>query len=171
MSSGSTGWPNMNIIKQYMVDIKNTTGKPATTSEQQEKYYNNDLLNTGDWLFPIIHPFWQTPQIKDPQQGVNWTVDKYNWLKSISGGRFVMTKETGLPTAGDPSVNEQNQYDFYKLLLTKDTPFCFFEAFDNYWKSWQPVEPYWGLWNKDRNPKKVVELLKKSGVEDWMKYE
>lgn len=167
----SWGWPDMNTVKQYIINIKNATGKPATTSEQQEKYVNNDLLNTGDWLFPVIHPFWQTPQIINPQEGVNWTVEKYNWLKGIAGGRFVMTKETGLPTAGDTRVSQQKQYDFYRLLLTRGTSFCFFEAFDNYWKQWRPVEPYWGLWDKNRNSKKVVSLLGKSSVREWMGYE
>ena len=35
--------------------------------------------------------------------------------------------------------------------------FSYFEAFDQPWKNTMPVEPYWGLFDKDRQPKDVTE--------------
>ena len=40
-------------------DLHAGTGKPATTSEDIEAYYRQpELLNAGDWVFPISHPYW-----------------------------------------------------------------------------------------------------------------
>jgi exo-beta-1,3-glucanase (GH17 family) len=53
-------------------------------------------------------------------------------------------------------MSEANQVAYYRLL--NDTPVVYvrFEAFDQPWKNWAPVEPYWGLFHSDRSPKQVV---------------
>ena len=37
--------------------LKESTGKPVTTTEQIFDYHNKDVFGIGDWVFPNIHPF------------------------------------------------------------------------------------------------------------------
>ena len=85
-----------------------------------------------------------------------------------------MFKEVGYPTQVDPQVNQQLQRDYYEQLQKTETLFAYFEAFDQYWKTNPAVEPFWGLWDKNRNPKLAVGVIGpkvRSGVMDWERYE
>ena len=45
--------------------------------------------------------------------------------------------ETKLP-------DEKSQLDYYRVLKQSGTSFVYFEAFDQVWKTHNPVEPFWG---------------------------
>ena len=142
-------------LKAVMDTLRRNTGKPVVSSEQVEDYADQDLLNLGDWVFPNVHPYWH--KINTPTDAAAWTAKKAQDLAARSG-RMVLLKEVGFPSAGDDArgMSEQTQADYYRLLENSGTPFCYFEAFDGPWKTWEPVEPYWGLFRADRSPKLVV---------------
>ncbi|MFH1592663.1 MAG: Ig-like domain-containing protein [Candidatus Woesearchaeota archaeon] len=128
--------------------LRNGTKKPVSTTEQFEDYFENpDLVGFGEFLLPNVHPYWLN--IKDPIQAAARVAEVYGQLENIAGEKQILIKETGMPTSGDPEVSELTQLEFFYELLYNENhagiAFSFFEAFDQPWKDWAPVEPYWGL--------------------------
>jgi exo-beta-1,3-glucanase (GH17 family) len=151
---------DFDTLKAAMDNLRATTGKPVATTEVLNSYYSNaQVRELGDWAFPNVHPYWNG--VKDPQQAVVWTQQQFDNLNALFGGssRIVVLKEVGLPTAGDPELSEEGQAEYYKLLRSTDVKFFYFEAFDQPWKTSQPVEPYWGLFRSDRSSKPVVNYV------------
>ena len=150
-------------LKEAIYSMKESTGKPATTTEEIEDYYNNylDLVNVGDWVFPNVHPF--VSKIKDPGRGVKWVGKHYQLLKKrASPDKIILIKETGFPTKGAPGASESNQKVFFLNLEAIEIPFVFFEAFDQLWKTVNSVESHWGLFDHRRKPKKFISSQKNS---------
>lgn len=139
-----------------MKSLRTATGKLVSTTEVVEKYSNPQLLEAGDWVFPNIHPYWH--KITIPADAISWTVNTAQSLQAKTS-RYVVIKECGVPTAGDISVNEGSQEQYYLGLAQTKTPFVWFEAFDGPWKTWAAVEPYWGIFKADRTPKPVTSAL------------
>jgi exo-beta-1,3-glucanase (GH17 family) len=135
--------------------LKKSTNKPVTTTEQIFDYYNEDVLNTGDWLFPNIHPF--LCEVKNPRKAARWIERHYEMLKKHAGRKLIVFKEVGYPTAGSREATAANQKDFFLAFEKKGVPFVYFEAFDQYWKRDLPVEPHWGLFDSKRRPKKYIK--------------
>lgn len=73
--------------------------------------------------------------------------------------RKIFFKEVGLPTGGDSSLGERPQEKYYGVLSRMEVDFVYFEAFDQFWKSHEPVEPYWCILKKERTDKEVVHLI------------
>jgi exo-beta-1,3-glucanase (GH17 family) len=142
-------------LAQQMACYRFATGKPVTTSEIYA-YYDAQLIDMGDWFFPIVHPWWNNR--RDPAAAVAWTQERYNQLVDNSRGHFVVLKETGLPTGGDPAASAWNQAVFYHGINSARVRFLYFEAFDSYWKTAFPFEPYWGLFDRYRVPKVFTSL-------------
>ncbi|HID61128.1 MAG TPA: hypothetical protein EYP49_00050, partial [Anaerolineae bacterium] len=117
---------------------------------------NPQVMNLGDWVFPNVHPYWHG--ITDPSQAVAWTEERFRELDAQTD-KLVVFKEVGLPTGGDDQVNEAKQAEYYRLLQDTSVAFVYFEAFDQPWKDWAPVEPHWGLFRRDRSPKPVVQYV------------
>ena len=120
-------------------------------------------VENSDFIVATAHPYWGG--ITDPQEAVNWTLERYQDLVGVasepSSGKTleVILKEVGLPSDGDPNVSEEGQALYYDLLQDTEVVFFYFEGFDQYWKDYQPVEPYRGLFDMYRNPKQVVEVI------------
>lgn len=145
-------------LTQVMEELKKETGKPVTTTEEFGDYYDDKLLSLGDWIFPNVHPYWHG--VRNPEDAVNWTSEMFQDLTERAKNRVVVFKEVGLPSGGEPSVNEHKQAEYYRLLKATDVKFVWFEGFDQPWKDHQPIEPYWGLFRSDRTPKEVVKYIK-----------
>ncbi|MBN1275565.1 hypothetical protein JXA12_04720, partial [Candidatus Woesearchaeota archaeon] len=145
-------------LERRVQQLRRATGKPVTTSETVHGY-DERVVGICDWLFPTAHAYWQG--IVDPEAAARWTADQYEDLLMRSD-RPVLLKEAGLPSAGDPRVSEEGQNTFFRTLedlLRNDSlvAFAYFEAFDQPWKDYEPVEPYWGLFDQDRVPKRAAE--------------
>lgn len=134
--------------------LKGSTCRPVTTTEQVSDYYNNDVLNIGDWVFPNIHPFLN--EIKSPKKAATWIKKHYSILSRHAGTKLIVFKEAGWPTQGASEATASNQKEFFLAFEKKGIPFVYFEAFDQYWKRNLPIEPYWGLFDKDRKAKKFI---------------
>lgn len=146
-------------LNQVIASLKGSTGKPVTTTEQIFDYYNDKVLNIGDWIFPNIHPF--LSEVKEPKKAVQWIGKHYNLLRKHSGpDRIILFKEVGWPTSGEPQATESNQKRFFLNIQKTDIPFVYFEAFDQRWKNDLSVEPHWGLFNSRRSPKRFISSIK-----------
>ena len=142
----------MPVLSVAIHNLREATGKPATTTEEIDDYADEDLLRLGDWVFPNVHPYFHNQL--DPDAAVRWTQTAYDDFKRRTD-RFVMFKEVGLPTAGDPEgkLSEASQERYYLELAKTDVQFVYFEAFDQPWKTHLPIEPHWGIFRSDRTPK------------------
>ena len=154
----SAGRYTLDELAQKVKNLREQTHKPVATTEALGEY-NDDLLKVGDWVFPNVHPYWAG--INDPEAAATWTKDQHIYLSALTD-KLVVLKEVGLPSAGDAGMTEENQNNYYRKLEDlmdgiNEESFIYFEAFDQDWKDWAPVEPYWGLFDKDRNEKAVSE--------------
>lgn len=139
-------------LESAIIDLRQKSGKPVTTTEIFSQYFKNEkLLSLGDWIFPNAHPYWQN--ITDPVQALKWTQNTYNALTAKAGNTPVILKELGLPTSGAPKLSEFQQAEYYARLRESTVKFVYFEAFDQSWKAEDKVGPHWGLFNADRSPK------------------
>lgn len=148
----------MSDLFEVIQNLRKTTGKPATTTEELEDYLDEDLLNLGDWIFPNVHPYFHSQL--EPDMAVEWTQGAYDDFKRRTD-RFVIFKEVGLPTEGDleGKLSEENQDKYYQELENTNVQFIYFEAFDQPWKTHLPVEPHWGIFFSDRSPKLLGRRL------------
>jgi len=138
------------------------TGKPVTTTEQIDDYGEEALLTLGDWIFPNAHPYFHSQT--EPVLAVRWTATAFDNL-SKKTDRFIIFKEVGLPSAGDSAgrLSETDQDLYYHGLVKTSVRFVYFEAFDQPWKTYLPVEPHWGIFQADRSPKLVARRLIEQG--------
>ena len=134
-----------------ITSLRMGTGKPVATSEDIDTYYRRpELLQAGDWVFAIAHPYWHWT--KNPLEAVRWEVDQYAALQKRTD-RFIFFKEVGLPSDGVPGLSEANQDQFYRALAQTTVQFAYFEGFDQPSKAYTSVEPHWGIFNSDLSPK------------------
>ena len=156
---------DLKTLKAVMERLKLTTGKPASTTEEVNDYYENSpLWAISDWIFPNAHPYFAG--YRDPQEAVEWTERVFETLASVSDKPLIF-KEVGLPSGGDTDVNEARQAQYYQLLRETNVTYVIFEAFDAPWKHLtQPrpdgtyplpdPEPHWGIFTSDRIPKEAA---------------
>src|SRR5450755_4377183 len=151
------------VLSAAIQSLRKATGKPVTTAEEIDDYSDKALLQLGDWVFPNAHPYFHNQL--DPDAAVRWTQAAYDDAFRRAG-RFVMFKEVGLPTAGDPGnqLSEENQKRYYQELAKTSARFVYFEAYDQPWKTDLSVEPHWGIFRSDRTPKLFAAYLLKAGV-------
>ena len=145
-------------LESVIYSLQKQSNKPVTTSEQIEDYSLPELLALGDWIFPNVHPYFNN-QIT-VEKGVDWTVAAFNNLQAQTS-KDILFKEVGFPTAGDSinKMDEMLQDDYYYQLAKTDVDFVYFEAFDQPWKDHLPIEPFWGVFDKYRQPKKIALRL------------
>ncbi len=147
-------------LDHSMAEVRSQTGRPVTTTEIPDKYETiPQLYKLGDWVFPNVHPYWAG--LRNADDAVAWTLGMYQRFEAAAGGKSVILKETGFPTAGDSAVGENLQARFFEKLARTSVPFVYFEAFDQPWKTWAPVESHWGLFRADRTPKQAAGMLRR----------
>ncbi|WWC62957.1 uncharacterized protein I303_105555 [Kwoniella dejecticola CBS 10117] len=129
-----------------------------------------------DYFMANVHPWFGSVAIDDAAQ---WTEDFFQEFDVApaalaSNKPAVYIAETGWPTqsmnaseANDGAGSPQGDASVANLQTFLDTFVCqanangtnyfYFEAFDEPWKEqFGGVEPYWGLWDSDRNLKDVT---------------
>jgi exo-beta-1,3-glucanase (GH17 family) len=161
---------NEKELLSQMKRLRVATARPVTTSEPIFKYFQPEnqkvLREAGDWLFPIVHPFWDTPF--EPKKAAEWTIVHCDYLNAATG-RNIIIKEAGYPSSGHVNLNEDAQIAFFDILGKSGLSFFYFEAFDQPWKidlSKNPlIEAHWGLFNADGSEKKIVAFLKNQWTE------
>ncbi|HEY5814071.1 MAG TPA: glycosyl hydrolase family 17 protein [Terrimicrobiaceae bacterium] len=124
------------------------------------------LLNESgaDFLMLNVYPFFVTHPDTIPieQAKENTRIYGYEAGKTKSGGKPVILGEVGWPSEGPangkaiPSVANQKRYiaEVSAAANSGELGAIFiFEAFNEPWKTWKPVEPFFGVWNSDGSPK------------------
>jgi exo-beta-1,3-glucanase (GH17 family) len=150
---------SLDTLRTAIGEVRAATGRSVTTTEEWGDYrVNSDLLQIGDWVYPNVHPFYAG--ILDPARAVDWTLSVYDEFEQLTNLPIVF-KEVGLPTDGDPNdqLSEMGQAEYYRFLQETDVNFTYFEAFDQPWKQFTSVEPYWGIYRSDRTPKEAVQYV------------
>ncbi|MBN1200621.1 MAG: hypothetical protein JXJ20_02075 [Anaerolineae bacterium] len=151
---------DFDTLKAAIIDLREQTGKPVTTTDVVSLYSTDEaLLTVGDWIFPTVHPYWQN--YLDPVEAFDWTQEKYDGLQALTGDIAVVLKEVGLPTAGDEDLSEYQQAEYYLYMRDSGIRFVYFEAFDQPWKVEDGVGEHWGLFASDRTPKAAANYITK----------
>ena len=123
-------------------------------------YFNKELVDICDWIFVNAHPFFFN--IKEPQKAVHWIKKSVNKLARVletnNCKKVIVIKESGFPTAGQPHCSQERQEEFLTLMETTDLVFVYFQAFDQPWKQDGAVEPFWGLFDSQRQPKRYIRM-------------
>jgi exo-beta-1,3-glucanase (GH17 family) len=91
--------------------------------------------------------------------------DMYRRVVDVAGGRKVIISETGWPNLGTPTMGAVPSFenaikyfiDTYQWAEQDGIEIFYFSSFDETWKvdAEGDVGAYWGLWDKDGNPKYV----------------
>jgi exo-beta-1,3-glucanase (GH17 family) len=147
-------------LQKAMEEMRRETGLPVSTTEIIESYYSKrELIDWSDFLAPNAHPFFHGRAMRDPVRAVEWTRRTFQEFGVEAGGKPVLFKEVGLPTAGDTGLSEKAQAQYYALLRQTEVKFAYFEAFNGPWKRGGAVEAHWGLFKADRSPKLAVRVI------------
>ncbi len=115
-----------------------------------------------DVILANCYPFWEGVAA---EHALLYMKEMYRRASSAAGDKKVIISETGWPNLGtpergaQPSVEGAMKYfiDTYKWAEQDGIEIFYFSAFDEDWKvdAEGDVGAYWGLWDKDGNPKYV----------------
>ena len=115
-----------------------------------------------DVVLTNCYPFWEgCPR----EEAIAYMQAMYRRTVAVAAGKRVIISETGWPHTGTafhaavPSVEGAMRYfiDTYRWAGQDGVEVFYFSAFDEAWKvgAEGDVGAYWGLWDKDGNPKYV----------------
>jgi exo-beta-1,3-glucanase (GH17 family) len=149
-------------------------GLPLSTTESFAQFLDDpeaqSVLARMDFMLVNIHPIFEswfkTAPAFNRADFVGRVVERL--AQKYSGP--ILVKETGTPTGpAAAGFNEDIQSDFYRALERRFPPnsmgaFSYFSAFDAPWRTqdFTPTpgaheeEAHWGIFAKDRRPKKVI---------------
>ena len=115
-----------------------------------------------DVLLANCYPFWEGCPA---EYALLYMKDMYRRVVDVANGKKVIISETGWPNVGTPtkgsvpSVENAIKYfiDAYQWAEQDGIEIFYFSSFDETWKvdAEGDVGAYWGLWDKDGNPKYV----------------
>jgi glucan 1,3-beta-glucosidase len=113
-----------------------------------------------DVLLANCYPFWEGCPV---EHSLLYMKDMYRRVVAVAGSKKVIVSETGWPTLGTPTRGAVPSYESaiqyfinaYQWAREEGVDIFYFSAFDESWKvdSEGDVGAYWGLWDKDGQPK------------------
>ena len=113
-----------------------------------------------DVLLANCYPFWEGCPA---EHALLYMKDMYRRVSSVANGKRVIISETGWPNIGTaegaavPSLENAIKYfvDTCRWAEDEGIEIFYFSSFDESWKvgAEGDVGAYWGLWDKDGNPK------------------
>jgi exo-beta-1,3-glucanase (GH17 family) len=113
-----------------------------------------------DVLLANCYPFWEGCAA---EHALLYMKDMYRRVVDVAHGKKVIVSETGWPNVGTatdgavPSLESAIKYfvDTYRWAEEDGIEIFYFSSFDEAWKVDREgdVGAYWGLWDKDGNPK------------------
>jgi exo-beta-1,3-glucanase (GH17 family) len=113
-----------------------------------------------DVLLANCYPFWEGCTA---EHALLYMKDMYRRVVDVAHGKKVIVSETGWPNVGTatdgavPSLESAIKYfvDTYRWAEEDGIEIFYFSSFDEAWKVDREgdVGAYWGLWDKDGNPK------------------
>ena len=115
-----------------------------------------------DVLLANCYPFWEGCPA---EHALLYMKEMYQRVQQIANGKRVIVSETGWPNVGSaeggavPSEENAMKYfiNSFKWAEEDNVEIFYFSSFDEAWKvdAEGDVGAYWGLWDKDGNPKYV----------------
>ena len=113
-----------------------------------------------DVILANCYPFWEGCPA---EHALLYMKEMYRRAQQAAGGKKVIVSETGWPNAGSPTDGAMPSFenaikyfvDTYRWAEEDDIDIVWFSSFDEPWKigAEGDVGAYWGLWDKDRQPK------------------
>lgn len=120
------------------------------------------ITEACDVLLANCYPFWEGCPA---EHALLYMKEMHRRVVNIANGKKVIVSETGWPNIGtavkgaEPSLENAIKYfvDTYRWAEEDGIEIFYFSAFDEAWKvdAEGDVGAYWGLWDKDGNPKYV----------------
>jgi exo-beta-1,3-glucanase (GH17 family) len=118
------------------------------------------ITDACDVLLANCYPFWEGCPA---EHALLYMKDMYRRVESVANGKRVIVSETGWPNIGSaegaavPSFENAIKYfvDTCRWAEDEGIEIFYFSSFDESWKvgAEGDVGAYWGLWDKDGNPK------------------
>ncbi len=118
------------------------------------------ITEACDVLFANCYPFWEGCPA---EHALLYLKDMYQRTLNVANGKRVIVSETGWPNIGTaeegavPSFDNAIKYfiDTCRWAEEDNIEFFYFSSFDESWKvgAEGDVGAYWGLWDKDGQPK------------------
>ena len=115
-----------------------------------------------DVLLANCYPFWEGCPA---DHALLYMKEMYRRVVNVANGRKVIISETGWPNIGTPTKGSVPSFenaikyfiDTYQWAEQDGIEIFYFSSFDETWKvdAEGDVGAYWGLWDKDGNPKYV----------------
>lgn len=118
------------------------------------------IADACDVIFANCYPFWEGCPV---DYSLLYMKEMYRRAQQAAGGKKVIISETGWPNVGTATGGAVPSYDnaikyfinTYQWAEEEGIEIFYFSAFDESWKVDKEgdVGAYWGLWDKDGNPK------------------
>ncbi len=156
-------------VISYVRQVKAAIDQPVTVADNYEWWIQDGapLAVEVDFLGIHTYPAWEDKTI---DEAIPYTVENMQGVSTALPGKPVAILEAGWATVaiefGD-RASESNQARYFRELAEwaaeNHITVFFFEAFDEPWKG-DPDNPlgaekHWGLFNVDRTPKQVIQVL------------
>ena len=120
------------------------------------------ITDACDVILANCYPFWEGCPI---EYAVLYMRDMYHRAQQAGNGKKVIISETGWPNIGTPEGSSVPSFenaikyfvDTHLWAEEEEVEVFWFSSFDETWKvdAEGDVGAYWGLWDKDGNPKYV----------------
>ncbi|MGI9270549.1 MAG: glycosyl hydrolase family 17 protein [Woeseiaceae bacterium] len=120
------------------------------------------ITEACDVLLANCYPFWEGCPA---DHALLYMKEMYRRVVNVANGKKVIISETGWPNVGTPTKGSVPSFenaikyfvDTYQWAEQDDIEIFYFSSFDETWKvdAEGDVGAYWGLWDKDGNPKYV----------------
>ncbi|MDH3619688.1 MAG: glycosyl hydrolase family 17 protein [Gammaproteobacteria bacterium] len=138
-----------------------SSGTPVGYVDAYFEFENHPAITDAcDVLLANCYPFWEGCPA---EFSILYMKDMYRRALRVAGGKPVIVSETGWPNRGSatdgaiPGFENAIKYlvDTYRWAEEDDVDVFYFSAFDEAWKvgAEGDVGAYWGLWDKDGQPK------------------
>tara|TARA_R110000868_G_scaffold37111_14_gene131599 strand:- start:6124 stop:7008 length:885 start_codon:yes stop_codon:yes gene_type:complete len=142
-------------VKKELPDI------PVSYVDAYYEFENRPaIVDACDVILANCYPYWEGCHI---DYAFVYMKDMYNRAIKAAKGKRVIISEAGWPNKGDtfhgavPSEENAIKYFVNTQVWSKsdDIEVFYFSSFDESWKTGTEgdVGAYWGLWDKDENPK------------------
>ena len=174
-NEATVDWTDHFVPIERMIEhvrrVKRGVPQPVTFCENYVPWREKlrDLVAELDFISLHTYPVWEYKHVHD---ALHYSKDNYHSVASLYPDKPVVITEAGWATnSNGRGINPENSseelqriyYDDLMEWTGQEGILTFvFEAFDEPWKgSPDPMEPekHWGLFNVDREPKKVMQAL------------
>jgi exo-beta-1,3-glucanase (GH17 family) len=166
---GDSGEWALARLRAEIEDLQQAYGKPVTTGLHRDEWilYPEMATDLGDWVFPNLQPWWAIAR-NNPETAAAWVEGVYESIRTTPGmpkGRVVVAQEAAYPTSAvppelAPGATPENQVIFFERLIESGIPFVYGFSFDAWFaQESSPPGGFGGLWDDERQPKPVVEIL------------